>query len=79
MYEGGYKDGMREGKGIFRWTDGEYYVGDWVCDQREGYGILYYQNGDKYEGTWKDDKKAGNGLFMSSRKETVRLFNGTRK
>ena len=45
-YIGEFKNGMRDGKGIFYFLDGARYEGDYKCDKREGKGIIYYSNGN---------------------------------
>ena len=51
-YEGEWKNGLREGKGIYYFNDGDRYEGDFKNDKREGKGIFYYNNGQ-----WKGDRK----------------------
>ena len=63
VYLGGWKSGMREGKGTMDWPDGSRYVGDWFSDKAHGYGIMFHSNGDKYEGYWVEDKAEGKGNY----------------
>jgi len=44
---------MREGKGIYYYSNGERYKGDFKNNMREGKGIYYYSNGDRYKGESK--------------------------
>ena len=46
-YIGEFKNGMRDGKGIFYFNDGSRYEGDYKNDKREGKGIYYYNDGDR--------------------------------
>ena len=62
-YVGQVVNGLREGKGILYWNDGDRYEGEWRNDKIEGKGIYYYHNGDRYEGEWKNDKKEGKGIY----------------
>ena len=48
-YVGQVVNGLREGKGICYWEDGDRYEGDYRNDKREGKGIYYYHDGDIYE------------------------------
>jgi len=41
---------MMHGKGVFSWTDGRKYTGEYVKDYKEGFGIYEWPNGRKYEG-----------------------------
>ena len=38
-YEGEWKNGLKEGKGIMYYNDGRRYKGDWKNDLKEGKGI----------------------------------------
>ena len=41
---------MMHGKGVFKWTDGKRYEGQYVNDKKEGFGVFVWENGKKYEG-----------------------------
>ncbi len=43
---------MKEGKGIFKWNDNEYYEGEFKEDRIEGYGIHHWPDGSVYKGEW---------------------------
>lgn len=61
-YEGGFKSGMRDGKGDLETTDGStWYSGDWKMGVREGKGTEGYADGTKYEGELRNNKKHGKG------------------
>ena len=53
-YIGQVVNGLREGKGIYYWNNGDRYEGEWKNGKMEGKGIYYYNNepwkGDRYEG-----------------------------
>ena len=62
-YEGGYKDGKRNGQGTFTLPDGSRYVGEFRNGNRNGYGIFYLTDGSiLYDGNWKDNKQNGKGV-----------------
>jgi len=44
------------GKGVFTYSDGKKYDGDFVEDKREGYGTLTSGGGKTYKGQWKKGK-----------------------
>lgn len=53
-YEGNWKNNLKEGKGIFRWFNGNRYFfklksyeGDWKIDKRDGYGIFKWSNDER--------------------------------
>ena len=62
-YEGEFKNGIIEGKGILYYIDGSRYEGNIKKSFREGNGIMYNNKGLKeYEGYWKNDEKEGKGI-----------------
>jgi len=62
-YVGQVVNGLREGKGICYWEDGDRYEGDYKNDNKQGKGIYYGNNGDLYEGDWRNDKVEGKGIY----------------
>ena len=62
-YEGEFKDGKIEGKGVILFKDGESYEDEFKDDNKEGKGKYYYCDGNRYEGEFKSDKKEGKGIF----------------
>ena len=62
-YSGQVVNGLREGKGIMYWNDGDIYDGEFKNDKAEGKGIYYYPNGDRYEGDHRNYKKEGKGIY----------------
>lgn len=59
LYIGETKNGIREGKGLYYFSQREVYGGDWKNDKFEGKGVYIYENGDVYEGTMKGGQKEG--------------------
>ena len=62
-YVGQVVNGLREGKGIMYWNNGDRYEGDFRNDKAEGKGIYYYHNGNRYEGDFRNNKFQGEGIF----------------
>ena len=62
-YTGEIKNGMRDGRGIRIWNDGERYEGDWKFDKRDGKGIYILRTGEKYEGDFKNGEMDGKGIY----------------
>ena len=65
-YIGQIVNGIKEGKGIFYYNDGDKYEGEWKNDTKEGKGVYYFKKGDKYEGDWKNDNMEGKGVYYYS-------------
>ncbi|MBP5443827.1 MAG: hypothetical protein J6Y60_11365 [Treponema sp.] len=49
-YEGDFKDGMYDGKGILKDPSGNCYTGEFKNNARNGKGIQIYSTGDRAEG-----------------------------
>ena len=64
-YYGEFKKGTlkRHGRGLFIFSDGEFYMGYWANDKREGKGTNTYSNGNIYSGEYKNGKKDGQGEY----------------
>ena len=65
VYEGGYKNGRRDGYGIFRMTNGDIYEGEFKDDLYNGKGSYKWNNGIIYKGGFKDNKKDGYGILYT--------------
>ena len=65
IYQGECQKGtlIRHGRGYFKWSDGEKYIGYWSNNKREGQGINYYNNGNIYKGMYKNGQKEGKGRY----------------
>ena len=75
VFEGEYRKGAREGKGVYNYEGGEVYDGMFVNGKREGKGVFTWREGLKWDGGFKNDDLNGEGTFTDG-KET---FNGTFK
>ena len=64
-YVGEVANGLREGKGIEYYNNGDRYEGDFRNDKREGKGIYYYHNGDREMGDYYDDKEIGKHVMLT--------------
>ena len=47
-YNGGYRKGLRSGKGIYVWPDGEKYEGTWKKDLKSGKGMKTWPDGQEF-------------------------------
>ena len=57
-------DGKAEGMGIFRWSDGVTYVGEFKAGVIEGKGFIKYPDNEMYEGDFKNGYPDGWGVQM---------------
>jgi clan AA aspartic protease (TIGR02281 family) len=55
-YDGDFRDGKRDGHGVYTWPSGGRYQGEWRDNKRNGHGIFVTPTGDRYEGEWSGDK-----------------------
>lgn len=62
-YEGQYRNGVREGRGIFTRKDGSVETGTFINGQLTGKGSIKYENGDSYEGNLINYHMHGNGIL----------------
>lgn len=62
-YHGQIRNGMKWGTGVYRWSDGSKYEGQWFNDSEYGFGVKEYANGDSYRGEWKDGLFHGKGIY----------------
>ena len=81
-YEGEWRNGKRDGRGVEFYADGEKkYVGNFKNGKYEGNGTYFYKNGDKYVGKYKngamyDDK--GYFIFNNNIRLVVRVENNVK-
>ncbi len=55
---GGYKNGFREGRGIWLSAKGDSYEGEWKNGWRDDEGVAEYDLGGRIEGSWSRGKPA---------------------
>jgi hypothetical protein len=53
-YEGDTKNGMKHGRGKYKYPDGSFYEGEFENNKKHGKGYYKAANGDIYEGEFKD-------------------------
>ena len=63
-YEGKVnRSGQKDGLGIYRWSDGSIYEGEYQDDLRHGKGRFLWANGESYEGDYLNDERTGKGSY----------------
>ena len=63
-YTGDWVEGRQTGHGVFTWSNGDRYEGQFKDNQKHGTGTQYYASEGNYIGDWVEDKKAGKGVFI---------------
>lgn len=61
-YEGRFTKGLPTGKGVYIWSTGEVYIGEWLFGLREGEGVYRYKKDGRdtiQVGLWEKDKYIG--------------------
>jgi hypothetical protein len=53
-------------KGIYYWSDGRKFAGQWLNSKMNGIGIFYWNDGRSYKGEYKDDKKNNFGIYLGN-------------
>jgi len=62
-YIGNFVNGVKSGKGIYLFPNGDIYEGNFVDDVRTGFGTYIWSNGNMYEGDFVDGEANGKGIF----------------
>jgi len=52
ILEGECEGEIRDGVGIYTYSNGDKYEGQWKNNMKEGKGYFYYNNGELYMGEW---------------------------
>ena len=63
-YEGQWKDGKMEGRGVYTFADGRKYDCQWVAGKMHGAGHVSFGRGNEYEGQFSDGKPHGHGVRL---------------
>ncbi len=78
-YEGEWRNGKRDGRGVEFYSDGEKkYVGNFKNGRYNGNGTFFYKNGDKYVGNYKDgvmNDEKGYFIFNNNVRLVARVEN----
>ena len=63
VFEGEYKNGVRNGEGTYYYSKGLKYEGEFVNGLREGQGTFYWEDGTRWEGSFKNNEMDGEGIY----------------
>lgn len=75
-YEGEFLVSIMDGRGIFKFLNGDKYFGQFFCGQFEGFGIFSSIDGGKYEGSFRNGKKNGQGKLCYPVHEGKKEYEG---
>ena len=64
LYEGEFKNSVKEGIGLYRWADGTSYLGQFKKNKISGMGRMSFANGNTYEGEFDEGFLSGWGKFI---------------
>ena len=64
IYEGDFINGVMEGDGIIKYSDGTYYEGQFRNDKYQGKGKIVFKNGGSYEGDFNNNLIQGKGKYI---------------
>ena len=74
IYDGEYKKGNRDGKGVYYYKNGERYEGKFKNGLREGKGIFFWKDGNRWEGYFKNDEMNGEGIFYDGNESYTAIY-----
>ena len=64
-YNGEFKRGRKQGRGVYEWANGDKFDGDFAEDRPSGRGVWQFASGDRYEGEIVNGAIVGKGIFVS--------------
>ncbi|MEP7154895.1 MAG: caspase family protein [Betaproteobacteria bacterium] len=64
-YNGEFKDGKKQGKGLYVWANGDKFEGDFANDQVSGKGKWEFASGDVYTGEVLNAVMVGRGVLLA--------------
>lgn len=62
IYIGEWKQGLRNGNGVYTSIDGAIYFGPWLNDRFQGRGVFVSETNQVYTGDWKNGLRHGSGI-----------------
>lgn len=73
VYEGQWKDGQPEGRGVYTFADGRVYDSQWVGGKMHGAGRISYGYSNEFDGEFRQGRAHGHGTRLYADGD---LFNG---
>jgi len=63
-YQGEFRGGLKEGVGVYKWSDGSEYRGAWNGNSIDGLGVYMGGDGRWFKGRWSDSVMHGGGMYV---------------
>jgi len=63
IYEGDWKNDLTDGRGVYRFPNGNVYEGEFKNGDMDGRGVYRFVSGNIYEGEFQVGKMEGRGVF----------------
>ena len=64
-YDGFWKNGLKDGYGLYKWEDTGKYIGNWENDKMKGYGVYIAANEDNIIGQYSEGQLNGLGITIT--------------
>ena len=61
-----------DGIGLYSWTDGRHYLGEYKDNGKHGFGILKFKTGAFHQGYWAHGKGNGLGIFKRDQDSAIK-------
>jgi len=71
-YEGEWRNGLINGKGVMSWLNGDFYDGEWRDGLLHGEGIMLFANDDVYQGEFQNGYLHGQGILTTADGNVIR-------
>jgi len=64
-YDGFWKNGLKDGYGLYKWEGSGKYIGNWDDDKMSGYGVYIAENKDNIIGNYENGQLNGVGITVT--------------
>ena len=75
-YDGFWRNGTKNGYGLYEWNEGGKYIGNWLDDNMNGYGVYIALNEDNIIGKFRDGQLNGMGITVTGDDWEQGIFSG---
>jgi len=75
-YDGFWKNGKKDGYGLYKWTDIGKYIGSWENNTMKGYGVYIANNEDNIIGEYSSGQLNGRGITITGDDWEQGVFSG---